>query len=52
MVSAVLDGDEIREVGLRYQRHFSLSLVVAIALHLLFGCVFLECYASPSRHYK
>ncbi len=35
MVSAVLDGDEIREIGLRQQRHLSLSLLAAIALHLL-----------------
>lgn len=39
MVSAVLDGDEIKEIGLRQQRHFSLSLLAAIALHLLLALV-------------
>lgn len=39
MVSAVLDGDEIRGIGLRQQRHLSLSLVAAIALHLLLALV-------------
>ncbi len=39
MVSAVLDGDEIREIGLRQQRHLSLSLLAAIVLHLLLALV-------------
>lgn len=39
MVSAVLDGDEIRGIGVRQQRHFSLSLVAAIVMHLLLALV-------------